>query len=155
MTRHPSSERFHEVLKSLGDLHDRKQADYGLPTDPFANIRASSDWGMAPYVGALLRLSDKVKRLQSFVKNGKLSNESAEDSLLDIAVYAIIAKVLLEEQDGRQDISTTKPTPKPGGVVHVQDMAKFKALLRQGRNYIDAAEAAGPDGFSAPEPEYP
>lgn len=97
MPRHPKSERFHEILKELGELHDKKQADYGRDNDPFANINASLDWAIPPHVGALLRMNDKVRRLQSWVVNGHLSNEGAEDSMRDIAVYAVIALVLLEE----------------------------------------------------------
>ena len=96
--QHPSSERFHELLRELGALHDRKQLDYGKPGDPFANVRASGEWGVAPWIGAMIRATDKVRRLQALSRNGALYNESAEDSLRDIAVYAIIALVLLEEQ---------------------------------------------------------
>jgi hypothetical protein len=98
MDRHPNSARFHEILTELGELHDRKQADYGSGSDPFANVRASRDWGIPPHVGALVRLNDKVKRLQSFARKGSLANESAEDSMRDIAVYAVIALVLYEQE---------------------------------------------------------
>lgn len=94
--RHPKSERFHQLLQELGDLHDKKQQDYGSSDDPFANITASQDWNIPPHVGALLRMNDKVRRLQSWVKNDYLANEGATDSMRDIAVYAIIALVELE-----------------------------------------------------------
>lgn len=97
MPRHPNSARFHEILAELGALHDKKQMDYGRADDPFANINASQDWNIPPHVGALLRMNDKVRRLQSWVQNGKLENEGAEDSMRDIAVYSIIALVLLEK----------------------------------------------------------
>ena len=96
--RHPSSARFHEILAELGALHDRKQADYGRGDDPFANVRASADWGVPGWVGAMVRATDKVRRLQALVANGRLENEAAEDSLRDLAVYAIIALVLYEQQ---------------------------------------------------------
>ena len=96
--RHPNSARFHELLGELAALHDKKQADYGKGDDPFANVRASIEWGVQPWVGALIRLNDKVKRLQSFAIKGELANESAEDSMRDIAVYSIIALVLYEQQ---------------------------------------------------------
>ena len=96
--RHPNSERFHQILKELGDLHDKKQLDYGRGNDPFANVRASLDWGVPAWVGAMIRLNDKVKRLQSFSTKGSLANEGVEDSLRDISVYAAIALVLYEEE---------------------------------------------------------
>jgi hypothetical protein len=95
--RHPNSARFHELLEHAGETHDRKQEDYGKGDDPFANVRASEDWGVPGWVGAMVRLTDKVKRLQSLRTKGYLANESAKDSFLDIAVYALIAYVLYEQ----------------------------------------------------------
>ena len=91
------SRRFHEILKELGDLHDRKQTDYGTNTDPFANVRGSQEFGIRPWVGAMLRGNDKMKRIQKFASTQSLMNESVQDSLKDLAVYSIIAIVLLEE----------------------------------------------------------
>lgn len=89
--------RFHTTLSAIGRLHDRKQADYGQHLDPFANIRGSAEWGIPPWIGAMARANDKLRRLQKFAKEGKLANESAEDSFLDLAVYALIAYVLYRE----------------------------------------------------------
>lgn len=97
--RHPSSERVHQILAELGALHDAKQSDYGTDSDPFANVRASQLFGVPPWQGALIRLNDKVVRLQTYCRTGKLKNEGVVDSLNDIAVYAIIARVLFEEAD--------------------------------------------------------
>lgn len=96
--RHPNSERFHELLQIAGETHDRKQADYGRGDDPFANVRASEEWGMPGWVGAMIRLNDKVRRLQTLAAKGSLANEAAVDSFMDIAVYALIAYVLYEQQ---------------------------------------------------------
>lgn len=98
--RHPASARFHEILRELGYLHDRKQSDYGKDDDPFANVRGSEEWGVDGWIGAMVRASDKTRRLQSLIRNGKLENESAEDSLRDLAVYAVIALVLFEQSKG-------------------------------------------------------
>lgn len=96
--RHPNSARFHELVEEIAALHDRKQADYGSDSDPFANVRASNEWGVPAWVGAMMRLNDKVVRLKSFAKKGSLANESAADSMRDIAVYALIALVLYEQE---------------------------------------------------------
>jgi hypothetical protein len=93
------SKRFHSILLELGNLHDKKQCDYGTEKDPFHNIRASHEWGVEPWVGAMIRLTDKVRRLQSLSRSGLLANESASDSFRDIAVYAIIALILYEGKD--------------------------------------------------------
>lgn len=98
MNRHPSSQRFHDILAELGDIHDQKQEDYGTEEDPFNNVRASArEWGVTPWFGAMLRATDKVKRLQTFYRTGRLTNESVIDAFNDLAVYAGIARVMYEE----------------------------------------------------------
>ena len=99
---HPSSQRFHDILYKLGRLHDKKQKDYGTAEDPFNNIRASAkEWGMEPWMGAMLRATDKVRRLQKFAATGELANESVIDAFDDLAVYAVIARVMYEEKECR------------------------------------------------------
>lgn len=100
---HPSSQRFHYILAELRALHDKKQADYGRADDPFANVRASQEWGVTDWIGAMVRATDKVRRLQAFANTGKLHNEGVIDSLNDLAVYTIIARVLFEESNPPAD----------------------------------------------------
>lgn len=102
--RHPASEKFHQLLAKLGELHDKKQSDYGRKEDPFANVRASEEWGcpncgkpIPAWIGAMIRLSDKIGRLKSVSFGNKLSNESAQDSFEDTGVYALIAEILFAE----------------------------------------------------------
>lgn len=97
ISSHDQTLRFYELLGNMGLLHAVKQQDYGRTQDPFANVRASEEWGMAPWIGAMVRLNDKVRRLQMFAQRGDLANESAEDSMLDIAVYALIALLLYRD----------------------------------------------------------
>lgn len=94
---HPDSERFVELMNDHIDLHLLKQQDYGDDDNPFANIRASEEFGVPAWVGALIRMNDKMVRLKSMVRKGYLANESVEDSLRDLAVYATIALVLYEQ----------------------------------------------------------
>ena len=96
--RHPNSARFHEILKEAGELHDKKQMDYGRGQDPFANVNASAEFGVKPWIGAYIRLNDKITRIKSFIEKGNLVNESLEDSLRDVIVYAAIALVLYEQE---------------------------------------------------------
>lgn len=89
--------RFHALLKEIAELHAKKQADYGRGADPFANVRAADDFGIPAWVGAILRANDKMHRIKSFLLNGNLKNESVEDSLMDGAVYHLIALILYRE----------------------------------------------------------
>jgi len=93
-----------KLLDEMRELHIKKAADYGRLSDPFANVRASADFGMPAWVGVMVRAGDKMHRIKSFIANGSLRNESVEDSLKDLAAYALIALVLLrEEQDAPVD----------------------------------------------------
>jgi hypothetical protein len=92
------SELFHHELKQLGELHDSKQADYGRPDDPFANVRASDEFGIDPWIGCMIRANDKMRRIQTYAKGNQLKHESVEDSLRDMAVYSLIALCLYSEQ---------------------------------------------------------
>lgn len=102
--RHPLSQRFHALLTEIGELHDKKQADYGRANDPFANVRGTTEWGQPAWVGAMIRATDKMKRLQKLATHGTLSNESAKDSFLDLAVYALIGLVLYEEEHANKNL---------------------------------------------------
>jgi hypothetical protein len=87
-----------------------KQQDYGSDTDPFANVRASEEFGVLPWVGALIRANDKVKRLKNAANGRLLVNEPIEDSFRDAAVYFVIAWTLWEEQ---RLVQAANPCPEP------------------------------------------
>lgn len=103
--RHPSSQAFHDRMDSLKDLHDRKQADYGSDDDPFANIREGArELGLPAWVGAVIRMNDKIRRLnkaaKQYIETGEitLANEGILDSFDDLAVYSGIGAVVFEEE---------------------------------------------------------
>lgn len=104
MERHPKSQEFHDLLKVMGDLHDRKQKDYGRDDDPFRNVRNSAEFGVPAWVGCMMRANDKMARIQGAAQqllesSGiHMANESLEDSLLDLAVYSIIGLILYREE---------------------------------------------------------
>ena len=89
---------FQTILDEMAALHARKAADYGARDDPYANVRASEGWGIPAWVGALIRGGDKIQRLKRFSQTLSLRNESAEDSMIDLAVYAVIALRLFREK---------------------------------------------------------
>lgn len=89
-----SNERFKAILQQIQETHDKKQDDYGTDDDPFANINAARELGIEPVVACILRMNDKMMRLKAFVRSGKLTNESLEDTLLDMAVYSAIGLTL-------------------------------------------------------------
>jgi hypothetical protein len=89
---------FDETLKEILRMHDEKSVGYGSEDDPFANIRASEQFGIPAWVGAILRMNDKVTRIKNRTKyNKELPFESAREELWDIAVYGAIALTLYDQ----------------------------------------------------------
>lgn len=94
--KHPATARFLEIMEELAGLHHQKGKDYGNDTDPFANVSSSADFGIAPWKAAMVRANDKMKRIQRYACTGTLANEGVIDSFNDLAVYAVIGRVLFE-----------------------------------------------------------
>jgi hypothetical protein len=100
MQTHPTSQAFFDLCDQMKDMHRRKSSDYGCPsgTDPLANIRNGAKFvGIPSWKGAMVRLSDKVTRLATFNATGRLENESLDDTLFDLASYALLALLLHRE----------------------------------------------------------
>jgi hypothetical protein len=95
---------FDKVIEEIVAMHNKKQADYGRPEqgDPFANVRASEDFGIPGWMGAVIRANDKVRRIQKYARGGPMVNESVEDSMLDAAVYFMIALCLFREEQNKK-----------------------------------------------------
>lgn len=76
-------EEFRQVVSELGEIYQNKNHDYG---DSFAAIL--HDFGL---ISTVIRLWDKVLRLQTLSqRDAKVKDESIEDTLMDIANYAIM-----------------------------------------------------------------
>jgi hypothetical protein len=102
---HPTSQRYFDLLDRMKALHSSKSRDYGSEHDPLANIRNGALFvGIEPWKGAMVRLSDKVTRLATFNRTGRLEHEGVEDNLMDLASYALLALLLYrEEHSGSAD----------------------------------------------------
>ena len=95
MTKPQNITEFYEVTeKYYGQLHRvlvSKQKDYGP-----GNI-ANAPGG--PLNGLRVRIYDKVSRINNLTENdAKPENESLKDSFLDLANYAIIALLVLDNK---------------------------------------------------------
>ncbi len=113
-----SNDRFTVILKLIQETHDKKQKDYGTDEDPFANITAAKELDIEPWVACVLRMNDKMMRLKAFIKKGELANESVEDSLLDMAVYAIIALTVYDSDTKYYTCRYCKGVYELGGHFH-------------------------------------
>jgi len=93
---------FYELLAEMAELHSRKNHDYAGSGTPLCNFYKSNEMGVTPFTGVMVRLSDKWSRIESFMKQGilEVKGESVEDTLLDNAVYSLLAILLLREEKG-------------------------------------------------------
>tara|TARA_R100000030_G_scaffold98224_1_gene87922 strand:- start:60 stop:467 length:408 start_codon:yes stop_codon:yes gene_type:complete len=105
---HKYTHRFYELLEEIKALHDKKRHDYAQEADPFANFRLSELGGIDAWKGIAVRLGDKYSRLMSFIQKGKLkyNDESIKDTLMDNAVYSLIALILYEEAQEKNEQMT-------------------------------------------------
>lgn len=98
-----AEEHYWAIHEEIRELHKTKGADYGTDEDPFNNLRAAEGFGIPAWVGVALRMRDKMQRIQAFVKKGVLQNESIEDSLLDMANYAMLGLALYREKTQQEN----------------------------------------------------
>ena len=91
--------RFDQLLAQMKQVHDKKGQDYEAHNIPYENIKASEQWSVEPWTYAMLRVSEKIRRLHSVAKGKQLQNEDIYDTFIDIANLALIAHILYEEKD--------------------------------------------------------
>lgn len=89
---------FYKILDELKDLHSRKNQDYANE-DPLSNLKMCERGGLPGWKGVIVRLTDKISRLLSFMQKESyaVKDESVEDTLRDTAVYAILGLILYRE----------------------------------------------------------
>jgi len=94
-----SKERFHEIVKEMVDLHDKKNQDYAGDEYLPNFLMCEKHMGIPGWKGCIVRLSDKMSRLMNIAKNDEISvgDETITDTLMDLAVYAIITRILYED----------------------------------------------------------
>ena len=82
---------FNTLLDQIKDTHERKNHDYG---DSFT--KSMDEFGMT---AAAIRLTDKLSRFKALINSeAKVKDESIEDTLLDMASYAIMTVEYLKKK---------------------------------------------------------
>ena len=102
-------QRLFDTHKKLSDkalkIMVQKNNDYAFGDDPYANFRKGEIFGLcSTEAGILLRVTDKISRLATFVKDGKLmvEGEGYEDAVLDVINYMILFSGYVSEKDATQ-----------------------------------------------------
>ena len=98
--------RFYQIVEELSELHSRKNHDYSNK-HPLSNLQECADAGVEPWVGVIVRLTDKMSRLKSYAKKREylVKDEGVVDTFKDMAVYSILAIILLEEERQKKGLS--------------------------------------------------
>lgn len=84
-----------QILEQIHAIYKAKNADYG---DSFSQSVAK--YGL---IASMVRIGDKMNRLETLVANGNdkrlVADETIKDTLLDLAGYAIMTIMELERGD--------------------------------------------------------
>ena len=104
------NKEFDDALDELKMLHDAKNHDYATAENPYKNLEGVSRIGVEPWRGIVIRLMDKFSRVEEFCVKEELAvkQESIEDTVMDIAIYSVLAIILrrksknLKESQGKE-----------------------------------------------------
>lgn len=105
MKKYYGHPRFYELIEKMKQIHSDKNYNYAQEGDPLSNLRASEQFDIPAWKGTLVRITDKYARIVQLAR-GKEDRvgESIKDTLLDLAIYAILDIVLYEEQEKKGKI---------------------------------------------------
>jgi hypothetical protein len=94
---------FSKIQDEMLELFLRKQADYGPTNVGMGSEVVDTDYkAKRSLTGLSVRMNDKVQRLLNLTLNNKIpKNESLEDTLIDIANYAVMALIVQRKVWGR------------------------------------------------------
>lgn len=84
----------------------KKNHDYAASSDPFQNFNGSEIYGIHRVKGLLLRVGDKLQRINTFVEKGtlKVDNEGVHDAIEDVINYMILAKGMIVDEANKKEI---------------------------------------------------
>lgn len=94
---------FEKVLVGIIETNRRKRADYAADGEIFSNFYDTSHFAgfENAWLSALFNCQQKLSRISSLRSNGRLNdpaNEAVGDTLLDHAVYAVIAYAIFQDE---------------------------------------------------------
>jgi hypothetical protein len=102
---------YYELLDAIAAIHAAKNQDYAEGSDPLLNFGAVKRLGVDAFTGILIRIEDKISRIESFARRGHfmVGDESLEDTLMDLANYALLAIVVRREE--REKVAKAERAP--------------------------------------------
>lgn len=109
-----------ELCDNARELMEKKNHDYSggkSDEDPFLNFTRVERLGITDTKrGFLVRLTDKISRLITFIDTGmyQVSDEKLEDTILDLMNYAVLLYAYTQtegKKDDYEENSTTRERP--------------------------------------------
>lgn len=102
MKKEGYEKRFRSSLNKMLSITLAKNSDYAPTENALSNFYMVETLGLTTAENwILVRMSDKLSRIANLLKNdakNNVKNESIEDTLIDLANYAIILKILIEDK---------------------------------------------------------
>ena len=91
-------------LQKMRNILIKKGHDYSGKQDTLQNFYISEVVGVLPEKGLLVRILDKINRVSNFIDSDILlvKDEKIEDTLIDLANYAVLLHLLIKQQRERQ-----------------------------------------------------
>jgi hypothetical protein len=81
------------------EISRNKNSDYATNDDAFKNFRGCEAFGITVEQGILVRMSDKFARIANLLtKEAQVKDERIADTLSDLANYAMILKVYIDNK---------------------------------------------------------
>lgn len=112
MDKQTKIECFRQIVNEMADLYSKKNENYG---DSFGKLYDD----LGPIAG-LVPLHNKLDRITNLVKGGSNNFESLEDSFKDLACYAIMNLIEMQEKESEKIQEVKKDT-----TVKINDNSRF------------------------------
>ena len=91
MNREKQVEKFNEFTDKMRSVILSKSEDYATENDVLSNFKlAGAICGLTPELNCLSLIATKVARLGVLLQGKVPNNESIQDSVLDLANYAVL-----------------------------------------------------------------
>lgn len=116
------SKRVREITERINEIHERKNQDYAMESNPFSNFERMGDiaeWFDDPTHKAFVQMiGNKLARLAELLNGKSPKNESIDDNFLDLDTYCCLFHAYYLEHFGptsgaaqESDVSNWTPPP--------------------------------------------
>lgn len=106
MTNEEKIQSFRDIVTNMAKLYEKKNRNYG---DSFGKLYTD----LGPIAG-LVPLHNKLDRATNLIKGGRNDFESIEDTLIDLANYAVMNLIEIKATNAEKDETIIRTSKKDG-----------------------------------------